>query len=283
MLRFLTPLVVAVSLWLGIGLAHAEQKALKMGMLAWEDTKSTSLITKKFLEKEGFKVDTTEFAEWGIAFAALKKGDIDLLVSHINYVASDYWSKSNSSLEKVSVASHGLNQGLVVPSYMPVDSVDQLNSVKDQVGGKIIGIEPGSGLMREVANAVKEYKLDYQLIEGSSPAMTAQLQGTLQRKEPIVTMLWTPSWMALRFDVKFLKDPKGVFAPPQSYYWIARKGWSAENPHARESLASVFVPIEDVSGISAALNTGKTMEAAVDDWWTRNASLVARWSVMSSQ
>ncbi|WP_322034741.1 glycine betaine ABC transporter substrate-binding protein, partial [Burkholderia sp. BCC1970] len=74
-----------------------------------------TLITKRLLEKEGYQVQVTNFSEWGIAFAALSRGDVDMLASQINYVAADYWSKNKERLEKVSVVSHGLRQGIVVP------------------------------------------------------------------------------------------------------------------------------------------------------------------------
>ena len=277
-------LVAALFMLVGVNIAHAqEQQKIRVGMLSWEDTASVSLITAKFLEKEGFAVETTSFSEWGIAFGALIKGDVDILMAHINYVASDYWQKNNRQLEKISVVSHGLNQGLVVPSYMAINSIEELNSVSDQVGGKIIGIEPGSGLMREVGMAVKEYGLNYQVIDGSTAAMTAQLQSTLERKEPIVTMLWEPSWMIQKFDVKFLADPKHVFAPPQSYYWLGKKGFSEKNPHAREAIASVYVPIGDVTRIASEIKDGKTMEEAIDMWWNANTELVDKWSIMSSR
>lgn len=262
--------------------AEAQEKVVKMGSMAWEDLKAVSLITKRFLEKQGYKVELTEFSEWGIAFGALQKGDVEILTSQIDYVASDYWAKNKNRLEKISVVAHGLYQGLVVPSYMTIDSVDQLNSVADTVGGKIIGVEPGSGLMREVAVAVKDYGLNYQLIDGSTPAMIAQLQSSLERKEPIVTMLWEPSWMMQKFDVKFLKDPKGVFAPPQAYYWVAKKGFSAADGHAREAISTVYVPLDDITQITADMNNGKTIQEAVDAWWDKNQALVERWSVMAA-
>lgn len=265
---------------LGASVAQAQEKTVHMGTMGWEDLTPISLITKKFLEKQGYEVDLTTFSEWGISFGALASGDIDILISQINYVTSDYWAKSHTRLEKISVVSHGLNQGLVVPSYMSVDSVDQLNEVRDEVGGQIIGIEPGSGLMREVVQAVEEYDLDYQVIDGSTAAMVAQLQSSMERKEPIVTMLWEPSWMVQKYDVKFLKDSKGVFAPPQSYYWIGGKGFSAENPGVREALASVFVPIEDITQINGDMNDGMSVEQAVDAWWDNHAELIEKWSVM---
>jgi glycine betaine/proline transport system substrate-binding protein len=213
----------------------------------------------------------------------LTKGDVDILISHINYTAADYWAKNKNRLEKVSPVSHGLYQAFVVPNYMDIDSIEQLNSVADQVDGKIVGIEPGSGLMREAAIAVKEYGLNYQIIDGSTAAMVAQLQSAIDRKEPIVTMLWDPSWMMQKFPVKFLKDPKGIFAPWQTYYWIARKGFSAENEHAREALASVYVQISDVSAINAEMNDGKSVEEAVENWWQKNTELVGKWSELGSR
>lgn len=263
--------------------AQAQEKVVKMGSMGWEDLMPISLITKKFLEKEGYKVELTKFSEWGIAFGALSKGDVDILASQINNTSADYWSKNKNRLEKVSPVSHGLYQAFVVPNYMPIDSIEQLNSVADQVGGKIVGIEPGSGLMRDAATAVKEYGLRYQIIDGSTAAMVAQLQSSIERKEPIVTMLWDPSWMIQKFPVKFLKDPKGVFTGPQTYYWIAKKGVSAEDAHLRETLASVYVPIGDVSAINGEMNNGKTVEQAVDDWWQKNSALVDKWSEMGSK
>ncbi len=263
--------------------ARAEENVIKVGSLSWEDQMAISLPTAKFLEKQGFKVEFTKFSEWGIAFGALQKGDVDILLSSVDYMTSDYWNKFNSRLEKVSIASYGVVQGLVVPSYVPIDSVDQLNTIADQVDGKIIGIEPGSGLMREANNALTDYDLKYQIIDGSTAAMVAQLKSSLERKEPIVTMLWTPSWMVQEFDVKFLKDPKGSFAPPQAYYWIAKKGFSEKNPRARESLATIYVPLQDNIEMNAEMNKGKTIEQAVDAWWEKNQALVEKWSVMSSQ
>ena len=278
-----TTILAGAIAMLGAASGQAQETTIKMGTMSWEDLKPISLITKKFLEQEGFTVELDDFSEWGIAYAALSKGDVDILASQINYVAADYFAKNKNKLEKISVVSHGMQQRFVVPSYMPIDSIEQLNSVADEVDHKIIGIEPGSGLMREADDALKAYDLDYTIVEGSTTAMVAQLQASLQRKEPIVTMLWDPSWMIQKFDVKFLDDPKHVFAPPQTYYWIGHKGFSAENARAREAIASVYVPIEDVTAINGAMSEGKSAEEAVDAWWETHADLVKRWSVMAAE
>jgi glycine betaine/proline transport system substrate-binding protein len=257
--------------------AQAEDKTISMGTMSWEDLTPITGITKKVLEDAGYTVKVTSFSEWGIAYAALTKGDTQIMVSQTDYVAQDYWNKNKNKLEKLSPVSHGLFQAIAVPAYVTIDSMDQLNDSADKFGGKIIGIEPGSGLMRDTANAVKAYNLKLQLLEGSTAAMTAALKSAIDRKEWIAVTLWEPSWMTQKYDVKWLKDPKGVFPPPQSYYWIGQKGFAESHPHAREIIASVYVPLTDITALNGAVKDGKTMDEAVSDWISAHADLIKRW------
>ncbi len=257
--------------------AHAEEKTITMGTLSWEDLTPITGITKKVLEDAGYTVKVTEFSEWGIAYAALSKGDIQVLASQTDYVAQDYWDKNKNRLEKLSPVSHGLFQGLAVPKYVPINSIDELNANAAKFSGKIVGIEPGSGLMRDTANVVKAYDLNLPLVEGSTAAMTAALKSAVDRKEWIVATVWTPSWMAQKFDMKFLADPKGVYPPPQGYYWIGHKGFSADYPHAREVMASVYIPIDEITNMNSEVKDGKTMDQAVKDWTNSHADLIKRW------
>ena len=272
--------MLAAAALLGMSMlpAAAQDKTLKLGTMAWEDLYPISAVAKKVLEDKGYTVEMQEFSEWGIAYAALSRGDVQALVSQVDYVAQDYWNKNKSRLEKVSVISHGLVQKLAVPSYVDINSMEELNDHADEFGGKIIGIEPGAGMMREAADGMDVYGLDkMQLVEGSTAGMTAALKAAVDRKEPIVVALWDPTWMFEKFDMKFLDDPKHVFSPPTAYNVIAPKGFSEENPEAREILASIFMPIDDVRAINVAVNDGKTMDQAIADWIAANQGLIERW------
>lgn len=169
-----------------------------------------------------------------------------------------------------------------MPKYLPINSIEQLNENADKFGGKIIGIEPGAGLMREAADAVDAYGMKLQLVEGSTAGMTAALKSAVDRQDWIAVTLWEPTWMALKFDTKFLADPKGIFAPPQSYYWIAQKGFAEANPEAREIIGSVFVPINEVAQINAVVNDGKTMDEAIAGWITEHEDRLKRWENIKS-
>lgn len=263
--------------------AKAEEKTITMGTMSWEDLTPITGITKKVLEDAGYSVKVVSFSEWGIAYAALSKGDIQIMASQTDYAAQDYWNKNKRRLEKISPVSHGLYQAIAVPKYVTIDSIDQLNDNAEKFGGKIIGIEPGSGLMRDAASAVKDYDLKLPLVEGSTAAMTAALKSAIDRKEWIAVTIWEPSWMMYKYDLKFLKDSKGVFPPAQGYYWVGQKGFSADHPHAREVIASVYVPLADITAINAAVNDGKTMDDAVKDWTGSHADLLKRWANIKSE
>lgn len=280
LLVVLTILVMAMALTTA---GAAEKKTIKMGILQWNDLVCPSLVTKDILEKSGYDVEVVEFFEWGIAYATLAKGDIDILMSQINFVAWDYWTRYNKKLEKLSCASHGLFQGIVVPSYVPIDSIDQLNENKDKFDNKIIGIEPGAGLMQQTREVIEGYGLDFELVDGSTAAMTATLKSALAKKEWIATILWTPSWMTQVFDIKFLKDPKNLQQPPQSYYWLGRKGFTEDFPIAREMMAGVFVPLEDNISMTGYIKDGFSGQESVDRWLKEHPEMPIRWMSIGSK
>lgn len=63
---------------------------------------------------------------------------------------------------------------------------------------------------------------------------------------------------------------------------IGQNGFSAENPEAREIIASVYVPLKDIAAINEAVNDGKTMDAAVAEWTEAHADLLSRWENIKS-
>lgn len=283
MKSFWKALCAAAAVGLTVLSAQAEEKTITMGTMSWEDLLPITGITKKVLEDSGYAVKVVPFSEWGIAYAALSKGDIQILASQTDYVAHDYWNKNKDKLEKISPVSHGLFDGIAVPKYVDIDSIEELNDNADKFGNKIIGIEPGAGLMRETGEAIKAYDIKLPLIEGSTAAMTAALKSAVDREEWVAVTLWEPSWMMQKYDVKFLKDPKGVYPPPQSYYWIGKSGFSADHPHARELLASVYVPLADITSINAAVSDGATMDDAVASWIDGHSDLLKRWKNIKSE
>lgn len=93
-------LCAAALVGLGMLPARAQETTIEVGTMSWEDLTPITGITRKVLEDAGYTVNVTEFSEWGIAYAALAKGDVQILASQTDYVAQDYWNKNKSRLEK---------------------------------------------------------------------------------------------------------------------------------------------------------------------------------------
>lgn len=274
-------MIVCSLIFAGTTVSLAEQKEIKIGVMPWTPAKLSAYVIGTILKDRGYKVTEVEFMEWGLAFTALSRGDIDILrASGLESNTLDYWKKYKNKLEKVSVIHHGHVQGLVVPTYVTIDGIDQLNANKEKFKKKIVGIGAGSGLMRQTREVVKGYNLDFTLVEGSTTAMTASLKSALDKKEWIVVTLWTPTWQMMRYPLKFLKDPKGLQAPAGITHIASRKGFCQENPKAREILASLFWLADEEAKMVSNVNKGMKVRDAAAQWMKDNKDLLDRMLVI---
>jgi glycine betaine/proline transport system substrate-binding protein len=151
-------------------------------------------------------------------------------------------------------------------------------SVGKQVDYKIIGIDPGAGLMKATEKAIEEYELkDWELVEGSGAAMTAALSEAVQDKKPIIVTGWTPHWMFSKFDLKYLEDPKGVYGKEEQIHTIVRKGLKEEHPSAYAFLDNFNWTPSDMEKVMVAIADGKQPEEAAAEWVKNNADIVNKW------
>src|SRR3712207_8253518 len=74
--------------------------------------------------------------------------------------------------------------------------------------------------------------LDMKLVEGSTPAMLAELEKAYKEREPIVFLRWSPHWMNAEYDLRYLKDPKDLQGPFKD-----RKSTRLNSSHANISYA----------------------------------------------
>lgn len=152
-------------------------------------------------------------------------------------------------------------------------------SVGDSVDYKIIGIDPGAGLMKATAKVIEDYALeDWTLIEGSSAAMTAALKKAYDKEEPVIVTGWTPHWMFASYDLKYLEDPKGVFGEDENIHTIARNGLKDDHPEAYQVLDQFVWTPDDMNVVMNSIVNGEEPEAAAAKWVEDNADLVAEWT-----
>ena len=149
-----------------------------------------------------------------------------------------------------------------------------------QFGGRIIGIDPEAGIMRDTRRAIEIYGLDgFRLIEGSERAMTQALGEAIQRQEWIVVTGWTPHWMFGRWSLRFLDDPKGVYGGEGRIDTLVRRGLEQDMPTvyrfldrfhwSPDDMEQLLVWMEQTSGLdpySQALRWLHSRPDAVKNW-----------------
>jgi glycine betaine/proline transport system substrate-binding protein len=211
--------------------AMAAKGKVRIAYVEWDCATASTMTAKAALEQMGYEVETLPVAAAAM-WQALGAGDVDAMVTAwLPVTHADYYAKVKDKVEKVSVVSGGAKLGWAVPAYVTIDSIEELNANADKFDGKVIGIDPGAGLMKLSEQAMADYGLNkMELMEGSGATMTAALGDAIKNEKWAVVTAWSPHWMFGKWDLKYLKDPKGVLGGEEQIEAIVRKGLDKDMP-----------------------------------------------------
>ena len=265
------------------GPALAAEKKINIGWTAWSDAEAVTKLAKKVLEdRMGYTVQLT-MADIGIQYQGIASGNLDaMLMSWQPLTHKPYLDKVRQDVVDLGPMYTRAKLGWVVPAYVPeseLKSIEDLKKpeVKQKLGSKIQGIDPGAGLMQASEKALKDYGLtDYQLISASDAAMLAGVERAERRKDWIVATSWSPHWMFAKHELRYLDDPKGALGGLESVNKLVRKGFYQEQPEAYEFLGRMVLPLADVEAIMFEAQ-GSSYEQAVDNYIKKNPERIEYW------
>ncbi|WP_435270512.1 ABC transporter permease/substrate binding protein [Streptomyces sp. 1222.5] len=259
-------------------------REIKIGYIPWDEGIASTFLWKELLEERGFKVTTTQYAA-GPLYTGLATGQLDFETdSWLPTTHAEYWRKYGKQLDDLGKWYGPTSLELTVPSYVKdVNSLADLKAHSSEFGGKIVGIEPSAGMMGLLKDKVLGaygLKGDYEVIDGSTPAMLAELKRAYAKKQPVVVTLWSPHWAYSDYGLKKLKDPKGAWGKGDGVHTLARKGFAADNPEVGRWLEDFSMTEKQLTGLEAGIQkAGKGKEQdAVRDWLKRNPGLVDKWA-----
>ncbi|WP_330341055.1 ABC transporter permease/substrate binding protein [Streptomyces sp. NBC_00557] len=264
-------------------------KEIRIGYIPWDEGIASTFLWKEILEERGFKVTTTQYAA-GPLYTGLATGQLDFETdSWLPTTHAEYWKKYGKQLDDLGSWYGPTSLELTVPSYVKdVNSLADLKAHASEFGGKIVGIEPSAGEMGLLKSKVlKAYGLDgsYQVIDGSTPAMLAELKRAYSKKQPVVVTLWSPHWAYSDYDLKKLKDPKGAWGSGDGVHTLARKGFAADDPQVARWLKHFSMTEKQLTGLEARIQkAGKGHEQdAVRGWLREHPGLVDAWAPVAGK
>jgi glycine betaine/proline transport system substrate-binding protein len=276
--------MAALGVVLGAKPGLAAKDTVRIAYVEWScATASTNLVKAVLEEKLHKKVEILPVSAAAM-WQAVASDDVDAMVTAwLPVTHGQYYKKVKAKVDNLGTIVRGAKLGLVVPQYVTIDSIADLEKNKDKFKGKIIGIDPGAGLMSKTELAMKDYGLKgFKLIEGSDATMTAALGDAVKHKEWIVVTGWTPHWMFGRWQLKYLADPKGVLGAEENIDAIGRKGLQKDLPAVYAFLTHYKLPMAKLQELMAAnKKNGKPYENAkafladpanktlVDSWFAK--------------
>ena len=243
----------------------------------WAEGVAFTHLAKVALEDKDYEVELINL-EPGLIYGELSKsnskGDV-FLDAWLPHTHVDYWNDYGDRLEILGEAFSEGTTGLVVPSYVPINSIEELNANADNFGNEIIGIGSGAGIHASTLKAIDEYDLDYEQISSSGPAMVASLDRDVKNEDWIVITGWKPHYKWMNFDIKYLDDPKGVY-PMDVCAIVSRKGFEEDMPEAAGFFKKFNLTEDQLYDLMATIDS-EGEESGALQWYEDNKSIVDSW------
>lgn len=282
MKRKLPLLMSALALILTTALpARAQGKGhVELAYVEWSSELASVNVVRATLEKLGYEVETTPVAV-GPMYMAVASGDVEGTLASWQPIQRANLKAMSSRLDNLGPNMVGVQSGMVVPSYVTIDSIEELNAQAEKFDEEIIGIDPGAGVMQQTENALRDYGLDdMELVESTGAMMTATLKDRIRRKEWCVVTGWTPHWMWGVWDLKYLKDPKMVYGSPEDgqILTLARKGLKKDMPEVYTVLDNFFWSPEEMAEVMVWIKNGMDAQEAGRKFINEHPQRYAEWT-----
>jgi glycine betaine/proline transport system substrate-binding protein len=259
------------------GDTNEQAETVTIGYVLWDGEIASTNVMQQVLEQAGYDVEITA-VDAGALYHGLADSQFDFTTSAwLPVTQANYWDKYGDQIDSVAVNLEGCKLGLAVPTYVTIDSIEELNENKEQFSGEIIGIDPGAGIMQNTEEAIEAYDLDYELVASSSAGMTAELSSAVNDGDWIVVTLWSPHWAFGRFDLKYLEDPEGVYGQADHVETLARLGLEEDKPGLYGIISRFYWEQDDIQSIMMDIENGTSPEDAASKWIEANPETVNEW------
>jgi len=223
-----------------------------------------TLVQAVLQERLGRSVKLVETDAQGM-WEMVAEGRADVMLSAWLPDAHEiYFTKYKDKVDDLGPNLEGTRIGLVVPNmtagrltagtglrnrpYLTTRSIPELVENAGKYKHRIVGIDPGAGVMLKTQQAIEAYGLDkeFRLVQGSEVSMVAELSHAIRHQRWVVVTGWVPHWSFARWELKFLEDPKGIFGRTGHINTMARLGLEKDEPEVYAFLDKFHWSLDEI-------------------------------------
>ncbi|SHF43114.1 glycine betaine/proline transport system substrate-binding protein [Loktanella atrilutea] len=256
-----------------------------MSDVGWTDITTTTSATKQVLNALGYETDV-KILSVPVTFASLESDDVDVFLGNwmpAQAAAIGPYIESGE-IEKVATNLTGTKYTLAVPAYTyekGLKTYADINTFKDDLDGKIYGIEPGNegnGYLVSLTEKADSGLEGMEVVESSEQGMLAQVRRLYDKQQDVVFLGWEPHPMNANFELKYLPGGEDFFGEEGVVDTVTREGYAAECPNVGKLLSNLAFTLPMENGIMGQiLDDGMDPDAATLEWMKGNKDAVMAW------
>ncbi|WP_034410493.1 choline ABC transporter substrate-binding protein [Derxia gummosa] len=263
-------------------------RKVRFADVGWTDITATTGAAMAVLDALGYQ-PTKQIASVPITFAGLKKKQLDVFLG--------YWNPSMTPMIEPFVKDGslkvldepnlvGAKYTLAVPDYvaaMGLKSFQDIAKFKDQLDGKIYGIEPGNDGNQLIADMIKknQYGLkDFKLVESSEAAMLVELGRAEKAKKPIVFLGWEPHPMNVQHKMVYLTGGDDSFGPnygEAKVFTVLPADYATRCPNVAKLVTQMHFTTDMENRLMAPIMDKKDPVKVAKDYIKANPGVLDKW------
>ncbi|MDQ2087572.1 glycine betaine ABC transporter substrate-binding protein [Herbivorax sp. ANBcel31] len=257
-----------------------DDKKVTLTYVEWaSEIASTNVVRAVLQERMGYDVDIVPVSASAM-WQSLTTGDSDGMVgAWLPTTHEEYYNQVGGDVDDLGPNLDGTKIGLVVPEYVEIDSIEELNDDADNFQSRIVGIDPGAGIMSATEDVIEQYELEgFALVEGTGATMTATLADAIRNEEWVAVTGWTPHWKFAEWDLKYLDDPEGIYGGDEQIHTITRRGLREDMREVYDFLEMFYWSPEDMETVmSWNEEEGADPYESAKRWIEENKEKVDEW------
>jgi len=270
-------------------MADGHCKAVRFADVGWTDITATTAATSVVLKSLGY-APSAKVLSVPVTYKSLENKDIDVFLGNwMPTMEGDIAPyRKKGTVETLMPANlEGAKYTLAVNKIAADAGLKDFSDIakfKDQLDGKIYGIEPGNDGNRLIQDMFDKNAFGlkgFEVVESSEQGMLAQVARANKRKKMVVFLGWEPHPMNANFKLTYLTGGDDFFGPNlggATVYTNVRKGYTSECPNVGKLLGNLKFSLAMENEIMGAiLNDGQDPEKAAQAWLKKHPDVVKGW------
>ncbi|MEW7855475.1 choline ABC transporter substrate-binding protein [Pseudomonas chlororaphis] len=293
MKRLINSCVLALSgtVFLSSGAMAADAAScqnVRLGVVNWTDVIATSAMAQVLLDGLGYKTRQTS-ASQQIIFAGIRDQRLDLFLGYWNPLMTQTITPFIEAKQVKVLAEPSLKDAratLAVPTYLADKGLKTFADIarfEKELGGKIYGIEPGSGANTQIKAMITKNQFGlgkFQLVESSEAGMLAAVDRAVRRKEAVVFFGWAPHPMNVNVQMTYLTGSDDALGPNEgmaTVWTVTAPTYAEQCPNVNRLLSNLTFSAEDESRMMQPLLDHKDALESARQWLAEHPQDKARW------